>query len=224
MKELANISELVLGSSAVPKAFLRHYASVTGSGQREPDAVVIDIEHEPLASHAEILQCIRHLVGAPTISKDELLKTLPLYEETRIGETDRIARMIVSIAFMIDCASKDFHSESLASDDIHMVKWEESASFVDFKNNILRAPLGASLEETRKVNEGFRFKKSVKAWKLIKRYGIKISATDDLLQHLAYNPKLKSVKVFHHVGFLRAHLKRSASMSLDLSIEESIKL
>lgn len=66
-------------------------------------------------------------------------------------------------------------------------------------------------------------KTSLKAWKLTKRYGIKIKGTNNLLEHLVLDPKSMTLKVFHQVSFLRAHLKKSKQEPLNLYFEESLK-
>ncbi|KAK4450977.1 hypothetical protein QBC34DRAFT_378802 [Podospora aff. communis PSN243] len=64
--------------------------------------------------------------------------------------------------------------------------------------------------------------KSLKAWKLRKRYRIRISPTDDLAQHLVYNHTTGTLSVFRQVTYLKAQLRHSSDMDISTPASTSI--
>ncbi|XMA13370.1 hypothetical protein WAI453_006161 [Rhynchosporium graminicola] len=68
------------------------------------------------------------------------------------------------------------------------------------------------------------FKKELKAWKLKKRHNLRFRPTDNIMEHLLYDPQSRTVKVFHHTSYLKAHLARSAQQPIDMDAHSSLKL
>ncbi|UNI16373.1 hypothetical protein JDV02_002809 [Purpureocillium takamizusanense] len=69
----------------------------------------------------------------------------------------------------------------------------------------------------------WRHKKFLKAWKLRKRYKIKLRHTNNLLEHLSYDPLTRVLRVYHQVSFLRTQLEKTRNEPLELSFEDSLK-
>jgi hypothetical protein len=69
-----------------------------------------------------------------------------------------------------------------------------------------------------------KHKKHLKAWKLKKRCNLEFIPTDNITEHLLYDPKTKIVQVFHHMAYLKAHLRRSKDQPIDQPASESLKL
>jgi hypothetical protein len=88
----------------------------------------------------------------------------------------------------------------------------------------LSVELSRSADQWERIQGVLDEKKLLKAWKLVRRCGIKLRPTDNLLEHLQYDPKEKILKVFHHVAFLRAALRRTKGQQLGLDLEQSIRL
>ncbi|KAK7423825.1 hypothetical protein QQZ08_008868 [Neonectria magnoliae] len=136
--------------------------------------------------------------------------------------------MTVDVAFMIHCGLRDYHSDGFKCDgfkcdDLGIVKWQKNASFVDFIKQAFAPQLTPIAEQRQKDMKVMKHKKALKAWKLERRYGIEIKTTNNLLEHLAYDPPTMTLKVFHQMSFLRAQLQRTKGESLDLGFEDSLK-
>ncbi|KAI1392526.1 uncharacterized protein F4822DRAFT_131716 [Hypoxylon trugodes] len=97
---------------------------------------------------------------------------------------------MVNVAFMVNCDERDYYPESFPTEDLR-AKWESTQTFADFLRNVFQQQTGSKI--TLYADEN----KSLKAWKLSKRYGIKIRDTNNLLEHLLYNPRERSLLFFH---------------------------
>ncbi|KAK7409099.1 hypothetical protein QQX98_008707 [Neonectria punicea] len=202
------------------KAYFRHYASVICPAASD---VVVDVDTSSLKHHSDVLQWVKILHGNSKLSRNEFIAKAVSSKESIPKENEHIARMTVDVAFMINCGLRDYHSDGFKCDDLGIVKWQENASFVDFIKQAFAPQLTPIAEQRQKDIEVIKHKKALKAWKLRRRYGIEIKATNNLLEHLAYDPRTMTLKVFHQMSFLRAHLQQTKDESLDLSFEDSLK-
>ncbi|KAF5588577.1 uncharacterized protein FSUBG_11434 [Fusarium subglutinans] len=139
-------------------------------------------------------------------------------------ERERLARSIVKVAFMVGCSSKDFYSEGLRSEGLSRVKWEENQGILDFMKQAFASGVAQTTAQQENDVEALQEKKALKAWKLVRRYGIKIRPTNNLLDHLLYDPREKVLKVFHQTAFLRTSLKQTKDEPLDLDFEQALRM
>ncbi|KAI2611814.1 hypothetical protein GGR54DRAFT_632799 [Hypoxylon sp. NC1633] len=197
------------------KAYFKHYKCAICSGGAKD--TTIEIETPAIQHHADVLSCAKSLCKNYTSSRDELTSSWFLDRTTTTAEREHISRAIVSVTFMIDCNEKDYYPRGLHGEGPR-AKWEGSQSFVGF----LDTSFPYQEDDTAGVTSSQ--KTSLKAWKLVKRYGIKIRGTDNLLEHLLYNPRERSVSIFHQVAYLRSHLRRSRDASLDSDFAQSLDL
>jgi hypothetical protein len=216
------------------KAYLERYCSLVC-----PDApadAAVDLDTPAIATHADVLSCITIIVYDPSITfNDFVAKAVERRcPEASPGEKEYVARVAVETAFLVNCVPRDLfmagvyhHSDRYRHGALRhqRARWEGDIPFLSFMENAFSAwgtmvPEDDALERRA---ETIRQKSSLKAWKLTKRCGIKIRATDNLLEHLALDPKSMTLKVFHHVSFLRGHLTKTREQPLDLSFEESLK-
>ncbi|KAH6962308.1 hypothetical protein BKA56DRAFT_597532 [Ilyonectria sp. MPI-CAGE-AT-0026] len=202
------------------KAYFRHYVSVVCPAATEE--VVIDVDNLTKC-HADILRCVEILHKHPELALDEFITKAVHSEEPIIKEKEHIARVTVDIAFMINCGLRDYHSDGFKCNDLGIVKWQGDSSFVEFVKQAFTSQLFDTEEQQRKNLEAVKHKKALKAWKLSRRSGIEIKATNNLLEHLAYDSKTRILKIFHQMSFLRAHLERTRDEPLDMSFEDSLK-
>ncbi|KAF2676772.1 hypothetical protein K458DRAFT_424526 [Lentithecium fluviatile CBS 122367] len=61
-----------------------------------------------------------------------------------------------------------------------------------------------------------------KAGKLHRRLKLEFVPTSDLAEHLVYNPKTKSLAVFHQVEWLKAQIRYTKDRKLDEAVEVSL--
>ena len=184
---------------------------------------VIDIENSALKGHQHLLDCFQKLKVDPTTLKVDFLSSSFPDEQVSATEKEYATRVIIQAGFMIDCSSKDYVSNTFQKDGFSRNKWEINQSFVDFMDQTFKYTYLQD-QNKRVYREAITQKKALKAWKLAKRYNINIRPTDNISDHLLYDPQERSLKVFRQIAFLRAHLRLSRDKNLDLSLDESLKL
>ncbi|KAI8716917.1 hypothetical protein NCS52_00986300 [Fusarium sp. LHS14.1] len=201
-------------------AFFKHYNAVL-SPSTFGDAIT-EIESPVLKSHKDVLSCVKILRSNPTLTFDGFLDLAFSGRDARPAEKEYAARAIVSAAFMINCASKDYYSEGFQSGSIMRVKWEPNQGFADFLGKAFTTNQMPVLDQDSKRTIPYR--SSLKAWKLVKRNKIKIRPTSNLIDHLLYDPKDRVLHVFHQTMFLQSQIKRCKNVDFDMDFKESLKL
>ena len=230
--ERQNIVRAVFGPELVDYAnssrfesYFARYCSVVCPAV-SGDAVV-DVDTPALRSHADVLNCVQIIFDNPRISFNDYVANTcdPNGRWTSVREKRHVARVATEVAFGINCTLKDLYSDNFIDHGTHQAQWYGDMSFLSFIENAFQAgaPQVHTPESHARIAEVMGLKASLKAWKLTKRYGIKIRGTDNLLEHLVLDRKSMTLKVFHQVSFLRAHLAKSKDNSLDLGFEESLK-
>ncbi|KAI1170938.1 hypothetical protein F4777DRAFT_89489 [Nemania sp. FL0916] len=206
------------------KAYFEYYNSVVCPSRWGDTWVKIDTP--ALRSHADLLTYTRSLYNNPSLSRDELLEKSLSAKDVIPKEREYVASVATKLAFMIDCTSKDYYSENFRAkdDSLRPIKWEGNERLIDFLEKSFLYDIAQTAAQQEKTSEALLRKNALKAWKLTRRYRIKIRATNNLFEHLLYDPRERVLKVFHHMAFLRAHLKRSKNESLDLGFQKSLEL
>jgi hypothetical protein len=206
-------------------AYFDNYCSVvcpSSSG----DAVV-EVETPALKSHADVLSCIQIIVNNPRISYNQFVLSTFHSDPTRVSrrERDHVARVTVHAAFGVNCTQSGHYPNTFSGNAWHYNSWEDDIPLLSFFENAFKcASLETrTLEHRLRTLETIKHKTSLKAWKLVKRYGINIKATNNLVEHLELDLQTMTLKVFHQVSFLRAHLAKSKHEPLDLCLEDSLK-
>lgn len=207
-------------TSPVFAAFFRHYNEVLNPSTF--GHAITEIESPVLKSHEDVLSCVRILRNNPKSTFNEFLDVAFAGRDARPSEKEYAARLVVSATFMVNCASKDYYSEGFQSGTTTRAKWEPDQGFADFMEKAFTLNPNSTVgqDEKRSVpNRG-----SLKAWKLVKRGNIRIRPTNNLIDHLLYDPKDRVLNVFHQTMFLQTQIKRHKNVVFDLTFEESLKL
>ncbi|KAF5595319.1 hypothetical protein FPCIR_4479 [Fusarium pseudocircinatum] len=204
-------------TSPIFRAFFKHYNAVL-SPSAFGDAIA-EIESPVLKSHKDVLSCVQILKRNPTLTLNAFFDAAFPGQDARPAEKEYATRAVVRAAFMVNCASKDYYSEGFQSVTATRVKWEPDQGFADFLEKAFAPNSVTTLTQDTK-----RYKGSLKAWKLAKRNKIKIRPTNNLIDHLLYDPKDRVLNVFHQTMFLQSQLKRWKDVAFDLNFEESLKL
>lgn len=219
--EKYEIAEQLLGISLDPlkpislfTTYFNYYESIICPSFTKD--TVVDIVTPVLQGHSDVLSYARLLCEKNTSSRDEIVAEWFPNRTSTAAEREHISRSIVNVAFMIDCNERDYYPEGYHENG-QRAKWDGSQSFLHF----LEKSFPYEKDDTDVTLGG---KTSLKAWKLSKRYGISIRGTDNLLEHLAYNPREQTLTVFHHVEYLRSNLRRSRDASLEDGFANSLKL
>ncbi len=121
---------------------------------------------------------------------------------------------------MVDCAVKDNHSVGYEVGGFKPMRWEDSVRLTDFVKEVF--PI--HVEDQEKVQAALKEKSSLKAWKLKKRAHVTLMPTNNLAEHLLYDPQDNVVRLFHQTAFLKAHLRLSRSMPIDSGIPECLEM
>ncbi|EHK19534.1 uncharacterized protein TRIVIDRAFT_156525 [Trichoderma virens Gv29-8] len=192
-------------------AFRRFYQEITHFDQIGD--ISISINKPGLTSHADVLQAVSRLKSQYKITLDEFQKDA--FPDRLPKEREKAVKTTVQLAFMIDPFSKDgFPMAYGMENDVFPVKWLPDQTFIQFFNTAFPTdPLGLWHSAIKN--------RSLTAWKLKRRVGIQIFPTNDLAQHLVYNPTMKTLAVFHQVEYLKAQIGLTKHRSLDESAETS---
>lgn len=205
------------------EAYFKHYCSVVCPASA--GNAVLQLNTPALKSHSDVLKCIRELTQNPRISFNDFIGKIVSSNLPQITLTEKryIARVATEVLIGIDCTVSDFYADSYLCSQSQHREWQGDTSFLSFLENAFK-------KETDNVSDTARgqvfeemvlHKKSLKAWKLHQRYGIEIKGTNNLLEHLLLDGR--TLKVFHQVSVLRAHLKKTKHEPLDLGFEESLR-
>lgn len=212
---LHNASGLKHAASS-SEAYFKHYQSVICPD--EADDAVIQIEESTLRTHVDVLTYAKILCENGTLSRDETTKRWFDKQVATATEIDHIMRAVVNVTFMINCDERDYYPKGIDC-GTRRAKWERNQSFLNFLETSF-----LPLQQSANVGLALGDQTSLKAWKLARRYGIQIRGTDNLLEHLLYDPRQRTLMIFHHAAYLRSHLRHSKDDSLDMGFAESLTL
>lgn len=173
-------------------------------------------------TYKNILHVVDILKHNPQMTKNETIRTL-CEGASSSSRIEKIINLAVQAMVMIDCAANRHHATDFNLGGHRPVSWLPQEKYVDFVERSF--PTGCELSMKR-AEEVVEDKASIKAWKLQKRLGISFRGTDNLAEHLLFDPKSNCLYLFHHAKFLKAHLEncRSHNRPLGMSLLESLKV
>ncbi|PTB63470.1 hypothetical protein BBK36DRAFT_1126198 [Trichoderma citrinoviride] len=201
-------------------AFRQFYHEITRLAYAPTGAtsgdITISINPSGTSSHAAVLRSVSKLKSqcSENFTLGEFQQDA--FADYHPRDKDRTTRVAVQLAFMIDPSSKDDFpmAYGIESEHVFPVKWLPSQTFVEFFQSAFPAdPMEFWHSSIRKH--------TLRAWKLNRRLGIQIRPTNDLAEHLVYNPTTKTLAVFHQVEWLKCQVRRTLERSLEESIEMS---
>lgn len=200
------------GQIATLEAWRKHYCNVVCPASATGDTI-LSLDTPAIQSHEDVCRCLRAITQKPSVTFEEFI-CKAIGDDvggTQPSEQRNIARLITRAAYSIDCSPVGWTHAGPP------MIWSNSVSFLDFIKATF--PLATSPPVL-----GLRrdFAKRLKAWKLTSRTGITLEGTDDLSQHLLLDKKTLTLRVFHHVSFLWAHLEKSKDDPLGLDFEQSL--
>lgn len=190
---------------------MRFYASIL---HRRENVFSVDVQEPAFKIHEDVMEAILFLRRSGTLTKSS-------FQDQVFGAADQLekeyaARIAVKAAFMIDCASKDDFSQSYQAYGSFPVRWAADQNFIEFLQ------LAFPTTKSRPFHAG-PSTRSMKAWKLKRRNGVRFIRTNDLVQHLLYDRQASTVKVFHQAAFVKAQLRHTRSLPLDTNFSESVQ-
>ena len=183
-------------------AFQRLYEDVTS-----PDTV-IEIDPEQYTSHEHIRASAEYLKTHNDCTRKEFVgHAFPNYVPEGAARKRDPASIIVQLTYMLDCDSKDRHSRNRVIGNWQPTRWEHDQTFRDFVQETLPAsatPMKPSQQDFGKLA----------AWRLKHQYGMQLIATNNIAEHLLYDPANGgTLRIFHQVSWLTAQAKHTQSTS-----------
>ena len=121
------------------------------------------------------------------------------------------------LGFMLDCALKAKWSSEFNVGGYSPPSWELDEPFDKFVYRAIPRQQDAGVEVKRS-------NKALRAWKLKEKQKIKVRPTDNIMEHLLYDPETRIVRIFHHTAYLKAHLMRTQNEQIDLDVHGSVEL
>jgi hypothetical protein len=195
-------------------SFREFYDAVVCS-RRTTDATVT-INAPILSSHRDVLRAVSMLRESCAITREQFQQAA--FPGCKQEDADVATRAVVRLAFMFDPASKSEFSSGykVQNEESFPVMWQPKETLTAFVQS-------AFPTSPRSIWPASTAARSLKAWKLKQRHGLRILPTNDLVQHLLYNPRSRTLSVFHHVEYLKAQIRYTADQNLNEKIEMSLK-
>jgi len=162
-------------------------------------------------SHGTVLAAAKVLRENTSLTLDAMKVTLEvglLQKGYSSHELDFVLKMAVRAMYMIDSNVKESHGPEYTIGVYRHASWLPNESFVDF---ITKCFPHVAAEKRSQVATVLENKKSLKAWKLRDRLGIVFKRTDNLVDHLLFDPVNRILYLFHHAAYLKAHLDRCST-------------
>jgi hypothetical protein len=206
IEDKRDISQQLLGKQGSFSAYFELYDDLV---QRNSHlAVTIDDspEDQPLTCE-NILEVARLLRSNVEITKANASIQIKqsLTGRHSNANVEKAINMSVQAMLMIDTAAKDWHSADFVLGDYRPTCWLASETLLDFVRKSFPVGLKSS---TRAVRVAVEQRAMLKAWKLLKRLGIRFRRTNNLAEHLLFDQRGNCLYIFHHVAFLKAQLAR----------------
>lgn len=223
-EERQAIAREVFGEKEDPialSAYFDLYDSLTRSQARH---AIIQIREPVLKSHEDVLRLLRELKENPQSTYTEFRERVRVSAGVTSPddvEVDYAINIAVHMMLMIDCTVTDSHSVGYEIDGYRPVKWKDDVIFSDFVSGVFSKDLEANRS---RVAEAQRNCNMLKGWKLRKRAHITFQPTDDLREHLLYDPQANVVRLFRHTAFLKAQLRRSAPIAGTCDMPECLEM
>lgn len=198
-------------------AFRRFYNNVRPKAHlpSHDGEIAISIGGIGLPTHAHVVQAVNKLrSGCEKTAEAFQTEAFPNYKR---NVQEEAARQTVQLTYLIDPASQDNYPNGFRfeNEPVFPVKWQPKQNFRAFFNNTFPTNIGEVWAASTK-------RASLKAWKLHQRLKILIVPTDDLAEHLVYNPQTKSLAVFRQVEWLKAQMRYSKDRALNEPVEVSL--
>ncbi len=183
----------------------------------------VQIHPSVLNSHDDIRRLALELRANPRTTRKEFKdRVFPqrFGNPEAVIDQERAINVAVQLMLMIDCSDKDRHCEDYEVGGFRPVRWEGSERFTDF----VRKAFPNEVHDQGQVRTAMKEKNALKCWKLKKRAHIKFLSTDNLAEHLLYDPQDGVVRIFRQTAFLKAHLRLSAHLPINCGFTESLQM
>jgi len=179
-----------------------------------PGGYSIPTQTPAYQTHDAVVLSFKTLIANVQQNKKHFCKIFP--EGISLETSAHALRALLDVSLMIHNHEDDSDEHTVG--DFVSRKWEDDQCFAAFVQSCFPSP--QSCKEARTALEQRR---RLTAWNLAIRYKVKLQPTDNLAKHLIFDENERTLYVFRHVRFLKAHLERSTDESADTGFEESLK-
>ncbi|KAK3324488.1 hypothetical protein B0T19DRAFT_231347 [Cercophora scortea] len=157
------------------------------------------IQHEDITTAVRVLKASNRitLTATRTALRDQT------HRDFTPREFDFVVNLAVQSMTMIDANVGDSHGSDFRIGKYRHASWLPDECFADFVSRCFPQVLAERRDRVAFVLDE---RKSLKAWKLKKRVKITFKGTDNLAEHLLYDPNNRVISLFHHAEYLHAHL------------------
>ena len=190
------------------EAYLQYYERIFGLS---PNGFSVSIDTTAFSNHATVRVALDRLTGDIEQTAREFKTGFATAGPDR--QIDDATRALLRVAFMIDSGSEE---------SLPQKRWSEEQSFCAFAESCFLIVKSVSAHQAD-IQEFQGHRRDLRAWNLARLCAIKLLPTDDLAEHLELDMVQRTLKVFRHVSFLQAHLRRSQSEEIDLDFTGSLK-
>lgn len=183
-------------------------------------------ERPILSQHEEILRIVLELKSRPRVTRSELVKKLfasnTASEQSPTADQEQAINLAVKVMTTISCSMPN-PSSSLLEQGMNTVPWRNDVPFCQFITDIFPRAEHPTISEDDLVSS-LNMRAALMAKKLKKHAGLTFRPTNDLRSHLNLDRKNHVVEIYHHTAFLKEHLRLTKNESLNMSVEDSLKL
>ncbi|KAI4625217.1 uncharacterized protein J4E87_005063 [Alternaria ethzedia] len=220
--EQRDIADKFLDNEAARKpethaVFFKYYETLF---RGPPGSYVVNVARPAYSSHAEVVRFFDYLIGNTSQTKADF--SCLYATDVAINVREHGIRALLQASLMIDCALKQHLPEGRKVGDFVPRTWGQKQSFANFVERCFPSP--AQSQQVRQESESPLAQRGrLKAWKLKEWHKLRLRPTDNLAEHLVFDPDGSVVHVFRQVGWLKAHLRRSRNEDIDTGFAESLE-
>lgn len=175
-------------------------------------------------TYQSILHAADLIKNAPEMTKEGVTRSLYEGHKTALSmsKIEKATNLAVQAMLMVDCAPNHWHATDFVLGAHRPVSWLPGETYVGFFERSFPMSRESS---TQSVQTAMEDRGALKAWKLQKRLGVNFRATNNLSEHLLFDPRSNCLYLFHHAEFLKAHLEkcRGHKQPLEMTALESFK-
>lgn len=203
------------------KRFFDYYMELLAS--HEP---IFEPSKRPVLSQHVILRIVSELKSQPRITRLELARkifashTAP--EQQPTADQEQEINLAVKAMTMISCSMQN-PSSSLLEQGMSIVPWRNDVPFCQFITDIFPRADHPTISQ-HDLLSSLNMRTALMAKKLKKHAGLTFRPTNDLRSHLKLDRKNHVVEIYHHTAFLKEHLRLTKNKSLNMSVEDSLRL
>jgi hypothetical protein len=173
-------------------------------------------------THRDILLAADFLKQNTHSTRSEAIEGFGKINDCTKPMAEKILTMALHVMIMTDSAAKDCHSADFSLGTYRPTSWFYNETLFSF---VERSFPSVPEISSRDAEAALEDKAALKAWKLKRRLGVKFRRTNNLAEHLVFDPRTNFLYLFHHAAFLKAHLQRAydEGRPLKSGMDESLK-